>query len=161
MTSKDKIKKIQGILGVEQDGLWGPITQGALDDLLNSSMWNKAKASSFADPADIRAYQKCIKNGGTEAQCLKVGDNGIGVYGDDTTGGYPSCALNKQWLIERWGSVEKAKHQLVEVKIGGRIETCTLKDIGCPKNRIDLNPGACAAFNLSPPILIQCEWRWA
>ena len=36
------------------------------------------KASSFADPADVVAFKKCLKSGKTAKQCLAVGDNGIG-----------------------------------------------------------------------------------
>lgn len=35
-------------------------------------------ASSFADPKDVEAYKKAIAQGKSEAEALKVGDNGIG-----------------------------------------------------------------------------------
>jgi hypothetical protein len=37
-------------------------------------------ASSFADSADLAAYKCAIAEGKTEAEALKVGDNGIGKW---------------------------------------------------------------------------------
>ena len=58
-----KIKAIQGILGVEQDGIWGSESQAALDELIYDSknqflVEHETWASSFADPADIEAFEK-------------------------------------------------------------------------------------------------------
>ena len=51
-------------------------------------------ASSFADPKDIAAYKKAIAEGKTEAEALKVGDNGIGKWGDNTArDDVPMCAF--------------------------------------------------------------------
>ena len=36
-------------------------------------------ASSFADPKDVAVYKKAIAEGKSEAEALKIGDNGIGV----------------------------------------------------------------------------------
>ena len=61
-------------------------------------------ASSFADPADIAAYKKAIAAGKTEAEALKVGDNGIGKWGDDTTReDVPICALPPEDWEGKWG----------------------------------------------------------
>jgi hypothetical protein len=38
------------------------------------------KASSFADPADVAVYKRCLKSGKTPVQCFAVGDNGVGLW---------------------------------------------------------------------------------
>lgn len=162
MSNIDKIKAIQEILEVEADGIIGPITRAAFESLgRGASDWVNAKASSFADPADIAAYVRCRAKGRTKAQCLKVGDNGEGYWGDNTTAPDPQCALNKTHIVKKWGSMAKGKHKLVDVQIDGQIVTCKLTDTGAPQTRIDLNPGAVAEFGLEPPILVKAKWRWA
>jgi lysozyme family protein len=164
MTDVEKVKAIQKILGVETDGIIGPVTRAAfdaLDDGVFREDWNDAKASSFADPDDVSAYNKCIKSGKTKAQCLKVGDNGIGYWGDDTTTDEPACALNKKHIVEQWGSMASGEHKPVDVQIKDQVVRCILKDTGAPVSRVDLNPGAVAAFGLKPPILVPAKWRWA
>jgi hypothetical protein len=46
-------------------------------------------ASSFADPADVAAYRKAIAEGKSRETALKLGDDGIGCWGDDTTEDHP------------------------------------------------------------------------
>src|SRR5947207_12121824 len=87
------IAAIQGLLGVTQDGIWGKVSQSALDNLVNSPaqaprspysasvVVYSAKASSFADPADVAAFKRCKERGGSDQDCFKVGDNGIGAWG--------------------------------------------------------------------------------
>lgn len=92
------IVRIQEILGVNPDGVWGPKSQAALDFLVQvykrDSEWHEVIASSFADPADVAAFKRCKANGGTDAQCFRIGDNAIGAWGDSTAEGTgPSCAL--------------------------------------------------------------------
>lgn len=130
-------------------------------------------ASSFADPADLRRFKACKSRGGTDQECFKVGDNGIGCWGDLTAQEHtPMCALPPQDMEEKWGSVANAKHKRVRVTILGRKRNTT-KTVICiladrmPRkpNRsgagIDLNPAASAALGLTPPHLATVQWEWA
>ena len=129
----------------------------------NTNNWRKVKASSFADPADKRAFDACKRRGGTDQQCFAVGDNCVGCWGDATDAARPMCALP----LEDWAAFGKAaRGRLVEVRIGGKVVVCELRDT-MPRKRyitngagIDLNPAAVAAFGLKPPIMVAAEWRW-
>jgi hypothetical protein len=126
-------------------------------------MIHHIKASSFADPADVRAFRKCKLRGGTDQECFKVGDNGIGRWGDDTTADKPMCALPPEdW--EHLGS--KARGAKVLVKANGREVVCELRDTMPRKKNIkngagiDLNPAAVEAIGLTPPIMVSATWEW-
>lgn len=128
----------------------------------------KVKASSFADPADVRAFKRCKENGGSDAECFKVGDNGIGVWGGNCAeGSGPCCALPPDDMIEKWGSINAAQNRPVRVTVGGEQVVCTLRDrMPWKKNirngaGVDLNPDACAALGLRPPVMADAEWEWA
>jgi hypothetical protein len=112
MSKTEKIRQIQEILGVKQDGHWGPLTQAALDNLIYGKVdksLHRVIATSFADPADVRSFRQCKKEGGTDKDCFKVGDNGLGYMGDATTEGTgPCCALPPEVMIETWGSTKEA-----------------------------------------------------
>lgn len=133
----------------------------------------KTLASSFADPADVRAFELCKREGKSDAECFKVGDNGIGCWGDFTAQVHtPMCALPPQEMESKWGNVEAAKHKLVRVTLTGsggkltsRIVICTLADRMPRKPNksgagIDLNPAASAALGLKPPHLSPVDWEW-
>jgi hypothetical protein len=176
----DAIKAIQQILKVTADGIFGVRSRSALDNLIIASktapgsppQWTNAPhkgiASSFADPADIRAFRRCKDRGGSDQDCFKVGDNGVGCWGDDCSEGTgPSCALPPDDMIEKFGSISAAKHAKVNVGIGNKNVQCVLKD-RMPwkkniKNRaiIDLNPDAVRALGLEPPIMAEATWVWA
>jgi hypothetical protein len=165
LTRADRLKAVQEILfpdsPAEWDGIPGPKTKAAWNALVVTPIVVHAKASSFADPEDVRKYRECIASGKSKDYCLKyAGDNGEGAWGDDTTGATPACALNGKWIIEAWGSVANGKHRQVKVTIGKKTVICTLKDTGAPVDRVDLNPGAVAAFGLKPPILVDAAWTW-
>ena len=118
-------------------------------------------ATSFADPADVAAYKKCKAQGMSDSEAFKFGDNGIGCWGDDTTTDEPCCALPPEHMEARWGSVKAAKHKKVLVTINGVEVECVLKDrLPREVHKIDLNPGACAKFGLTPPVKIKAAWRW-
>jgi hypothetical protein len=117
-------------------------------------------ASSFADPRDGQRFRRCKKNGGSDNDCYKVGDSGIGCWDQDTSeGSGPSCALPPETMIDIWGSVEAAHNEKVFVECGERSVTCSIKDkmphIRHITNgaRIDLNPDACDALGLEPPVM--------
>ena len=42
------------------------------------------RSDNAADPKDVAAYKKAIAEAKSENEALKVGDNGIGVWGDNT-----------------------------------------------------------------------------
>lgn len=127
-------------------------------------MIHEVRASSFADPADVAAFRRCKAKGKSDQECFKVGDNGIGCWGDDTTGATPMCALPP----EDWKPLGKAaRGARVRVKANGREVICELRDT-MPKRAnikngagIDLNPAAVAALGLHPPIMINATWEWA
>ena len=115
-------------------------------------------ASSFADPADIRRFRKCKDKGGSDQDCFKVGDNGVGFWGDDCSeGSGPACALPPE-IIQECGLVRGFP---VKVSTDDKVTLALLKDhmphIKHLANaaRIDLNPGACAELGLIPPVMAR------
>jgi hypothetical protein len=126
------------------------------------------KASSFADPADIAAYKRCIASGKSESQCLKVGDNGIGKWGDDTTAeSKPMCALPPDDWEARWGKGDAARGKKISVTYRDKTIVCELRDTMPRKASItngagiDLSPGAAKAFNKKPPFMLKgIKWQW-
>lgn len=156
----NKIQQIQEILGVKPDGDWGPRSKAAFNLLFNI---HSVKASSFADPEDIRRFAACKKLGKTDQACFKVGDNGVGKWGTPTTGDIPMCALPP----EQWQGLPKPNKTPVSVKIGSKTVVCLLTD-SMPHEAnitngagIDLNFAALKAFGLTPPILVDATWAWA
>ncbi len=165
------IQKIQKAIGADADGFWGPKSQGALNAALgadggggNPTKGIKAKASSFADPADVAAFKKCKATGKTDQQCFKVGDNGIGQFGKITAQTHtPMVALHQSDMIAKWGSVIAAAHRLVTVSFKGKTVTASVEDRLGVAGRIDLNPAAAAALGLTPPIdpdTTVVVWAW-
>lgn len=157
---KTPIEQIQTILGITSDNVWGQESQRALDTFKA----RKGKASSFADPKDIERFQKCKAEGKTDLQCFKVGDNGIGKWGDSTVKGTgPSCALPP----EEWQVWSHPRFKRVLVRYQGREVVCELKDT-MPKKQnitngavIDLNFDACEALGVKPPVMLEgVTWQW-
>jgi hypothetical protein len=172
---KCKISAIQAILGVTTDGVWGPKTQAALDAVIgegapdSSGVKHATYASSFADPADVEAFNKCKAQGKSDDECFKVGDNGIGCWNQSTIEGTgPSCALPPEYMEARWGTVAAAKNKPVTVvnQQGEKVK-CILKDRMphvdnlANQARIDLNPDACEALGFTPPVMEQVTWWWS
>ncbi len=176
-----KIKAIQGILGVDQDGAWGRLSQGALDAATgptgsgNGQIEHHGKASSFADPADVALFVKWkqvwIDRGLSDADATKkafaYGDNAVGFWGDSTAEGTgPSCALPPDDMVERWGSVDAARNKLVDVENDTAAITCVVKDTMPWKKNItngaiiDLNPDSVRALGWEPPIMNTVTWKW-
>lgn len=126
-------------------------------------------ASSFADPKDVEAYKKAIAQGKSEAEALKVGDNGIGKWGDNTaTDAVPMCALPPEDWLAKWGSSAKARGKKVAVTYKGKTVIGELRDTMPHKAKItngagiDLNPGFAKAFNVTPPFMLKnVQWEWA
>lgn len=154
--------------GLVVDNWPGPKTTKALTQFKNSlepdGTWDKVKASSFADLKDVEAFKKCKKQGKTDNQCFKVGDNGIGYWGHNTAQEtLPMCALPR----EIWSKAGKSGGSKVEVRYKGKTASGILADtmpsLANIKNGagIDLNPAFAKAFGLKPPFLVSdVEWRW-
>lgn len=160
MKTQTRIQQIQEILGVDPDNRWGPQSQKQFDIF---AAVHRGKASSFADPADIKAFKKCKAQGKSDQECFAVGDNGEGKWGDDTTeGSGPSCAVPPEF----WQVFKNPRKQKILVTYGDKSVVCELKDT-MPRmsNRaneaiIDLNPDACKALGVKPPIFIDVTWQW-
>lgn len=180
MNSESTRKAVQNLLHCAEDGVFGPKTLDAynlLAGLPDSSQWppdasaptsgdgwHSVKASSFADPADVAAFRRCKNQGGSDQACFKVGDNGVGKWGDDCSqGSGPACALPP----EDWGQFPDARGKKVVVRINGVSVFCNLKDTMPHKANItngagiDLNPDTVAELGQRVPLMIAAEWRWA
>lgn len=164
----NKIQQIQTILGVDADGIWGPKSAQALFHLLNIKSpeleWKKVKATSFADPDDIRRFEECKRRGGSDQECFKVGDNGVGKWGSRTVAGSgPCCALPP----EEWRQLSAPNRHPVVVRHAGQAIVCELRDTMPARSNIkngagiDLNPDACLALGISIPAEAMVEWRFA
>ncbi len=110
-------------------------------------------ATTFADPEDIRRYQEAIASGMSPNEALKVGDNGKGAWGDDTTSlTDPIIALPADY--------PGAYHnRLVAVKGPKGYVVARVGDTGAPKGRIDLNPAAAQAVG-HPGGKVPVKWSF-
>lgn len=155
------IEDIQTILGVKTDGQWGAKSQAALNKALGKSDAFECDASSFADPADVKAFERCKATGKSDLKCFAVGDNGIGQFGQITAQTHtPMIAVHHDDMIARWGSEHGAAHRPVEVTVKGKKVLATVEDRISATGRIDLNPAAAKALGLTPPFVVPCKWRW-
>lgn len=126
--------------------------------------WQKVKASSFADPADVVAFKRCKENGLSDMQCFRVGDNGIGAWGHTTAQTHtPMVALPR----EDWKAAKKRGGAKVQIYYQGVIIEAILGDTMPARANIkngagiDLNPAASAALGLKPPFLVEgVKWQW-
>lgn len=168
------------------DGLIGPKTRKATDSfyadqgmiqmgfsasvegagsLPDDKTVHRGLASSFADPADVAAFYRHKQMGMTDAEAFRYGDNAVGVWGDRTDSDQTAmCALPPEdW--HPYGSDARGKKVLVSAN--GVEVTCELRDTMPAKKHItngaiiDLNPAACKALGVKPPILIACAWQWS
>ncbi len=127
--------------------------------------WHNVKASSFADSADVDAFKRCKAQGKTDAQCFRVGDNGIGKWGHFTAQeSSPMCALP----YEVWREAGKKGGAVVVVRYRGRevvgILGDTMPRLANIRNGagIDLNPAFAKRLGINPPFLVSgVEWRWS
>lgn len=167
--SIQQVLKDAGLYTGEIDGAWGPGSQGGLDALIHGTPLDApngihhVKASSFADPLDVAAFRRCKARGKTDQECFKVGDNGIGKWGDDCTGPIPMCALPPEdW--EQFGA--QARGKKVAVTANGITVICELRDTMPHRKNItngagiDLSPSAVKALDLNPPVMIPATWIW-
>jgi hypothetical protein len=126
---------------------------------------HKVYASSFADPADVRAFRRCKAQGHSDSYCFKYGDNGIGAWGDRTDeGSGPSCALPPD-IMSFYGL---SHNDNIRIARGDKVVIAKIKDRMPPtdylirhglKARIDMNPDTCRALGLEPPVLTLVTWE--
>lgn len=179
MNGLDTRKAIQAILNVTQDGQIGAHTIAALQSLVTTAddaPWpivaqdgaevHHVMASSFADPSDVAAFRHCKVLGGSDQDCFKVGDNGVGKWGDDCTeGSGPKCALPPEDWLARWGV--NARHARVLVTIGDKSVLCAMDDTMPHRANItngagiDLSPDAVAELGQKVPLMAKATWQWA
>lgn len=113
----------------------------------------RMRATSFADAEDLRRYNRAIHEGKSSREALEVGDNGIGAWGKSTAEGTGPCvALSPHVAGFRRGG-------LVRVFYGEKSVDADVRDIA-PEDVIDLNPDACAALGLKPPVSTHVDWVW-
>lgn len=148
-----------------EDNWRGKRTDEALEDFARRLSGKRVvRASSFADPEDVRRFKECKANGGSDGQCFKVGDNGIGKWGHTTAqSGIPMCALPR----EDWQEAGKVGGSFIRVTYNGLTVQGILGDTmpsranitnGCG---IDLNPAFAKSFGLTPPFIVEgVEWEW-
>ena len=125
-------------------------------------------ASSFADPADVRAYHEVLERGGSEQEALAAGDSGKGCWGDDTTPeDQPMCALPHEDWESKWGKGSAARGKTVSVTYKAQTVVGELRDTMPHKANItngagiDLNPGFAKAFGVQQPFLLHdVHWDW-
>jgi hypothetical protein len=102
------------------------------------------------------------KRGYSDRRAFRYGDNGIGYWGDRTTGKTPMVALPR----EDWQHLLSPRHTPILVKANERVIHALLADT-MPRKRnikngagLDLNPAACRALGLRPPVMARAEWSW-
>jgi hypothetical protein len=133
-----------------------------------SIVWHTVVGSAFATLSDLAAFKRAKAAGKSDQEAFKVGDNGIGCWGDATAQTQtPMVALPPETMIARWGSVAAAKHKGVLVRRGNVQVSAILADrMPHIKNitngaRIDLNPAVLTAFKLGENTLATVQWAWA
>lgn len=148
------------------DGQFGPLSRRALAGwtAAHTPAVHEVFASTFADRDDVAAYRRAKARGLSDVQAFKLGDNGVGLWDNDTTeGSGPQCALPP----EDWQHLEYPHGALVEVTIDGRTSTGKLGDTmphrAAIKNGagIDLNPDFIVALGKHPGGMWRATWRWA
>ena len=110
------------------------------------------KVTSFADVADLRAYNNALDQGKTPQEALAVGDNGVGAWGKSTVAGTGPC-----FATSHEDGAGRGKFATLYVEGKNVLAEC--RDIG-PPGVIDLNPDACSALGLTPPVLTSGSLSW-
>lgn len=153
--------RIENELGTNPDGIWGPIDQAKLNSIIGALNYSGYKASSFADPEDVKSFLHCKSEGKSDQTCFAVGDNGIGQFGKNTAQDtIPMVAVHHDDMVAKWGSVQGAAHRPVEVTVNGKTFNATVEDRIGVKGRIDLNPACAKLAGLQPPFVVFCSWKW-
>ncbi len=176
MTSIEKVIELQKLLGVSPDGDIGKRTRAAFEALDSAADSERiifkttesdpriVKASSFADPADVRAFKACKAQGNSDQFCFSKGDNGVGKWGHNCADEDMRYAALPR---EVWAAAGKTGGAPMAVTYRGQRVTGSLGDtmpsLANIKNGagLDLNPGFQKAFGLKPPFLLDgFTWEW-
>lgn len=113
----------------------------------------RMRATSFADEEDLRRFNRAIQQGKSSREALETGDNGIGAWGKSTVRGTGPCvALSPHVVGFRRGG-------MVRIFFGEKHVDADVRDVA-PENVIDLNPDACEALGLKPPVSTLVDWIW-
>ena len=134
---------------------------------MSNSEIHYVKATSFADPADLAAFNRAKAKGLTDEQAFSYGDNCIGKWDSHPTGegSGPICALPR----DDWQHLSSPGGTKVKVCANGREVICELWDTAPWKrnihnvaggNMIDLNPDACKTLGLRPPVMCAATWQF-
>ena len=114
---------------------------------------NRVKGTSFADPQDLRAFNRSVLSGRSPKEALEVGDNGLGAWNLSTVKGTGPCvALSPN--VEGF-----RRNRLLRVFYGERHVDATVRDIA-PDGVLDMNPDCCEALGLTPPVSVMVDWTW-
>lgn len=127
----------------------------------------KSRATSFATLKDLRGYIECRDNGGSQTFCLNKGDNGEGMWGDNTAQlDVAMVAIPTSEMKKKWGSIKAARGRIVRLRLLGaghkKWFNAECRDAG-PIGVIDLNPAALVAAGLpsDTELSTTAEWEWA
>ena len=140
----------------------------------NMNEIHKVMATSFADDADLAAYRRAKAKGMSDQQAFKLGDNGVGCWGDScASGSGPRCALPPEDGNPLIPNARGAKVRVVRNihdDEGNVIDTvsviCELRDTMPHKAHIengagiDLNPDAWKALRGVPPCSHAVTWQF-
>ena len=159
--------KARGLYAGALDNWFGDKSETAYQQFMaqmqSASGWRKVKASSFADPADIVAFNRCKARGLSDMDCFAVGDNGIGKWGANTAQEHTCMAAIPR---DVWAAAGKTGGAKLEVRYNGNVVAGILGDT-LPHSKnirngagIDLNPAFAKALGLRPPFMVEAEWRW-
>lgn len=135
------------------------------------------KATSYGDARDQAIYKQIVaealSHGFSPAEAARrgrvKGDPGIGWMDNDLSDlTIPWVAVPHDIWMNEFGSKHLAHKAKLRVTIHGKSVVCVLGDEMPPSNItrakngsiLDLAPGAQAAFNLTPPFVVDCTWQW-
>lgn len=155
-----RIQQIQSILGVDADGVAGPITRNAFD--LAASETHRGIASTFADMGDLKRFAKCKGVGKTDRECFAIGDNGVGASGRVTAQQVdPMVALHPIDIRLKWGTMQNGWGKKVRIAYGLKTCEASVEDfMSSPKADIDLNPAAVSALGVPEGGMVSVIWEW-
>lgn len=147
----------------EADNWWGAKSEASYQAFL-ANRGTTVLASTFADPMDIAAFKACKQLGHSDMYCFSFGDNGIGFWGDDTTGPDAQVALPPEFLE---GRPNGGHNNLLTIiykdsnPIQARV-TDHMPHVANIKNgaRIDLNPVAASQLGIPTGSMVPVTWRW-
>lgn len=157
------IKELQEFLGVVADGEWGPKSEAAYEQVIHSSLSGATgRASSFADPEDVRDFLSCKSEGKSDQECFKVGDNGIGFTGMNcATDDIAIVAIPPEKWKAKYGNAANATGKQIRVEYQGKSFIAIIGDTMPHEANItngaiiDMNPGCAKILGLTPPFLIS------